>query len=136
MAPPPELAGLHVLVVDDEEDTREYLRALLERCKATVTLAVNTTEALALTAKLRPDVLLSDIAMPVEDGYVLIQKLRAQPEAAGGRTPAIALTAHARSEDRTRAMLAGFHNHVTKPIDPEELMAVLTAVVGRSRRRL
>lgn len=126
--PPAVLAGARVLVVDDEEDTREFVRMLLDRCCARVTVARNATEAFAALQRDRPDVLLSDIAMPEEDGYHLIQKVRALPADRGGRTPAVALTAYARSEDRTRALLAGFQNHVTKPIEPGELLAAVASL--------
>jgi PAS domain S-box-containing protein len=130
--PPAVLAGARVLVVDDEEDTREFVRVLLDRCRARVTVARNATEALAALQRERPDVLLSDIAMPEEDGYRLIQKVRALPADRGGRTPAVALTAYARSEDRTRALLAGYQNHVTKPIEPGELLAAVASLATRA----
>jgi PAS domain S-box-containing protein len=132
LEPPAALAGARVLVVDDEEDTREFVRMLLDRCRARVTVARNATEAFAALQRERPDVLLSDIAMPEEDGYRLIQKVRALPADRGGRTPAVALTAYARSEDRTRALLAGFQNHVTKPIEPGELLAAVASLATRA----
>jgi signal transduction histidine kinase/ActR/RegA family two-component response regulator len=125
---PPALATMTVLIVDDEEDTREYLRALLAYCKADVTVASSSAEAFEALRTRRPDVLLSDIAMPEEDGYGLIQRVRALPPEQGGRTPAVALTAFAHPEDRTRAMLAGFQNYVTKPVEPVELLAAVAAL--------
>jgi PAS domain S-box-containing protein len=125
------LQGVHVLLVDDERDTREVVRELLQRHHARVTEAASADEALDLLSTARPDVIVSDIAMPGQDGYALIRRVRALPEAEGGVTPAVALTAFARVEDRTRAMLAGFQNHVAKPVDPAELVAAL----GALRRR-
>lgn len=127
----PALAGAHILVVDDDEDTREYLRALLDRCQARVTVAASAAEALAAIELQPPDVLVSDLGMPVEDGYMLIRRVRALPRQRGGATPAVALTAFAQIEDRARAMRAGFQDHVTKPVKPDELVSVLAALVGR-----
>ncbi len=131
---PPELADLQVLVVDDEVDTREMLRALLEQCGAHVVLADSAAAALRLFMAHRPDLLLSDIGMPGEDGYSLIARLRTLPPEAGGNIAAVALTAYARTEDRTRALLAGFNNHVAKPVEPLELLAVLTSLSRTIRR--
>ena len=104
---PPEIAGLRLLVVDDETDTRELLRALLERCGVEVTVAGSAAEGLATFKSLRPDILVSDIGMPGEDGYSLIRKVRTLPLEEGGRTPAVALTAYTRAEDRTRRVAGG-----------------------------
>lgn len=131
---PPELAGLRVLVVDDERDTREMLGMLLRRCGVEVTLAASAAEALRSIEAERPDVLVSDIGMPGEDGYSLLEKLRKLPREAGGTLPAVALTAYARSEDRTRALLAGFNNHVAKPVEPLELLAVIASLSWRTRK--
>jgi signal transduction histidine kinase/ActR/RegA family two-component response regulator len=125
---PPELAGVRVLVVDDEPDARELLAAVLAPCKAEVTTAASTAEAFALFQERRPDILVSDIGMPGEDGYALIRKVRSLPAIAGGRTPAVALTAYARMEDRTRTLLAGFNMHVPKPVEPSELLIVLASL--------
>ncbi|WP_433935835.1 response regulator [Sorangium cellulosum] len=127
---PPELRDLNVLVVDDEDDTRELLVTMLEQCGARVTAVSSTAEALLALRALQPDVLVSDIAMPGEDGYALIRKIRALPAKSGGRTPAVALTAYARTEDRTRALRAGFNTHVPKPIEQAELLAVLASFSG------
>ncbi|HEY0136034.1 MAG TPA: ATP-binding protein, partial [Nannocystis sp.] len=132
---PPELAGLHVLVVEDEPDTGEMLRNLLEQCGLEVTLADSVATALDRFAERRPDLLLSDIGMPGEDGHVLIQRIRRLPAGHGGDLPAVALTAYARAEDRTRALLAGFDNHVAKPVDPGELLAVLASLATRPASR-
>lgn len=131
---PPELHELDVLVVDDERDTRDFLRTALERCGARVRLAASAREALLLFAERPPQLLVSDIGMPEEDGYSLIQKVRRLAPEAGGEIPAVAITAYARSEDRTRALRSGFNNHVPKPVEPVELLAVIAAVSQRVRR--
>ncbi|HZI12021.1 MAG TPA: ATP-binding protein, partial [Myxococcus sp.] len=127
---PPQLAGLRVLVVDDEADTREYLRTLIEGCGAGVTVAASAAEGLAALRREKPDLLVSDIGMPDEDGYSFIQKVRALPPSEGGRTPAAALTAYARVEDRARVLMSGFQSHVPKPVEPVELLAVLASMAG------
>jgi signal transduction histidine kinase/ActR/RegA family two-component response regulator len=125
------LQGIHVLVVDDEPDSRELARRLLVQHHATVTVADSADEALALFRKHRPDVLLSDIGMPEKDGYDLMRSIRAlaPPE---GSVPAVALTALARPDDRKRAMLAGFQAHISKPVDAGELIAVVATFTGRT----
>jgi PAS domain S-box-containing protein len=128
----PSLAGLTVLVVDDEPDARELLRRVLERRRATVLLAPNAAEALEAVRRLRPDVMVSDIGMPGMDGYELIRLVRSLPTQQGGKTPALALTAFARSEDRRRAMLAGFQIHLSKPVEPPELVATVASLAGRT----
>jgi CheY-like chemotaxis protein/anti-sigma regulatory factor (Ser/Thr protein kinase) len=128
---PPAIAGLRILVVDDEEDARDLLRTMLEHCNASVRTAASSQEALAKLRAEPPDVLITDIGMPNEDGYALIEQVRALRAEHGGRTPAVALTAYARSEDRTRALLKGFNHHVAKPVDPDELLAVIANLVGR-----
>lgn len=129
---PPSLTGLRVLVVDDEPDTRELLRKVLEGCGSEVTTAGSAAEALAAFAESKPDVLISDIGMPEEDGYELIGKVRAREKGTTDRIPAIALTAYARVEDRVRALNAGFQVHVPKPIEPAELVAVVASLTGRT----
>ncbi len=129
---PPELEGLLILVVDDEADTRELLKAILEGCKARVSLAATAEEGLQVLKAERPKLLISDIGMPGEDGYTFIRRVRALSAAEGGRTPAVALTAYARTEDRMRSLLAGFSNHVPKPIEPLELLAVLSALARQA----
>jgi signal transduction histidine kinase/DNA-binding response OmpR family regulator len=128
---PPEIKGLHVLVVDDEPETRELLRYLLEQCEARVTTAASAVEARACLDQAHFDVLVSDVGMPDEDGYTLIRSVRSRPSERGGRTPAIALTAYARGEDRTKALRAGFTMHLAKPIEPGELLAVISVVVNQ-----
>jgi PAS domain S-box-containing protein len=132
---PPGLPGLEVLIVDDEEDAREMLRATLEGCGMCVRVASSAADCLEQLAQSCPDLLVSDIGMPGRDGYSLIEQIRALPRERGGQLPAVALTAYARAEDRTRALLAGFHGHLPKPVDPVELMAVLASLSGRVPRR-
>jgi signal transduction histidine kinase/ActR/RegA family two-component response regulator len=129
---PERLEGLKVLVVDDEADMCELLKAMLGDCGAEVTSAGSASEALELLEPLRPDVLISDIGMPGEDGYFLIGKIRALPAARGGKIPAIALTAYARAEDRLRILRAGYQMHVPKPVELPELVAVVASLAARS----
>jgi len=124
------LAGLRVLVVDDEVDTLELLKLVFQQYGGQVILAQSAAEAIAAVARERPDVLVSDISMPGEDGYSLIQKVRALSSAQGGQTPAIALTAYARVEDCQRALAAGFQMHVAKPVNPDELVATVAKLAG------
>jgi len=125
---PPQIAGMRVVVVDDERDVCERLRALLEPCGMTVDTAHSAEEGLALFRRLRPDVLVSDLAMPGEDGFSLIRRVRALSPDEGGKTPAVALTACARPEDRAQALLSGYRAHLPKPIEPRELLAVLASL--------
>jgi PAS domain S-box-containing protein len=127
---PSEVEGLDILVVDDEADARELLSALLARCKMRITTAATVDEALALVRSDRPDIVISDIGMPGEDGYALIKRLRALAPEDGGRTPAVALTAFARTEERTKALVSGFNMHVPKPVEPAELLAVLASLAS------
>ena len=129
------LAGLRVLVVEDQDGARDAVAAVLEQCGARVAVAASSTEALATLASFRPDVLLSDIGMPGEDGYALIRKIRALPSEKGGRVPAAALTAYARIEDRRRALLAGYQAHVSKPVAPADLATVIAHLAGARRPR-
>ena len=130
---PAQLNGLQVLVVEDEPDTRELLTLVLAERGARVTVARSADEALAALERFTPDVLLSDIGMPAENGYALIGKVRALgPDR--GAIPAVALTAHAGIEHRVRALAAGYQMHVRKPVEPGELVAVVAGLVGRSRK--
>ncbi len=128
---PPSLKGVKVLVVDDEPDARELVRRVLESAEATVITVGSAQEALERLIQDRPDVLVSDIGMPDEDGYDLIRRVRALGQDNGGATPALALTAFARSEDRQRAFMAGFQLHVAKPVEPSELVAVVASLAGK-----
>ncbi len=129
---PPQLSDLRVLIVDDEPDTRDLLRTVLEGCDSVVMVAASVIEAFEVFTDWKPDVLVSDIGMPQEDGYSLIRKVRAWEQQHGGRVPAIALTAYARVEDRVHVLQAGFQVHVPKPIEPAELLAVVASLAGRT----
>lgn len=128
---PPALKGLHVLVVDDEEDARRLVRTVLEKCEARVTTVATAAAALDALQADQPDILISDLGMPEEDGYSLISKVRALPPEQGGATPAAALTAYARVEDRMRVLRSGFQIHLPKPVEPAELVAVVANLAGR-----
>ncbi len=130
--PVPRLDGLRLLVVDDEDDARMLVGAVLSEQGAEVHMVSSAAEALAKLPLFKPDVVVSDIAMPQTDGYSLIRKIRALPPELGGRTPAVALTAYARSEDARLAYAAGFQMHVAKPIEPVELAMVVANLGGRS----
>ncbi len=129
---PPSLEGLRVVVADDEPDTLEMLALILRQYGAEVTLSKSAAEAFEAVERIRPEVLISDIEMPHEDGYALIRKVRQLEAERGGNLQAIALTAYARSEDRARALLAGFQIHIPKPIEPLELVAVVASLAGRT----
>ncbi len=127
-----DLSGLRVLVVDDEADSLEFLDVSLSRCGAEVRAVTSAAEALGLLEVFRPDVLVSDIGMPHEDGYTLMRKVRALGPEHGGAIPAAAVTAYARTEDRMRALLAGFQTHIAKPVERAELAAVVASLAGRT----
>jgi signal transduction histidine kinase/CheY-like chemotaxis protein len=129
-APPPSLAGISVLVVDDDVDSREIVEATLRRSGATVRTAASAAEALVALMRHPVDVLLADIAMPGEDGYSLIQKVRSLQSARLSRVPAAALTSFAREEDRRRAVEAGFQLHLAKPVEPGSLIAAVAALAS------
>ncbi|HEY0078296.1 MAG TPA: PAS domain S-box protein [Pyrinomonadaceae bacterium] len=126
------LEGLSVLVVDDDEDTRRLLTALLEGCGAEVRLASSASEAFEAFRSSVPDVLLSDIGMPNEDGYELIRRIRALPGEEGGQTPAAAITAYAGVENRARSLEAGYQLHIPKPIEITQLTSVVAQLAGRN----
>jgi len=128
---PPELVGLQILVVEDEADGRDLLASLLESSKAVVTATASAAEAMEAFRRSPPDVVISDVGMPGESGYDLIRTIRSLPPEMGGRTPAVALTAYARMEDRTRALMMGFDMHVPKPIEPAELLVVIAHLANR-----
>ena len=131
----PDLSGFHVLVVDDEADARALIQTILNKCNATVSTAASAAEGFGVFRQNPPDLIFSDIGMPVEDGYEFLVKLRQLSDAEGGDTPAVALTAFARSEDRRRALMAGFQMHLPKPIEPSELLAVASNFYAANRRR-
>jgi PAS domain S-box-containing protein len=131
----PRLDGVKVLIVDDEVDARDLLATLLRQSGAEVMTAVSVQEAFVLITQSMPnekfDVLVSDIGMPGEDGYLFIRQVRALAPDQGGRIPAIALTAYARTEDRIKALASGFQSHVPKPVEPAEFIAVVANLVDR-----
>ncbi|MGH9837685.1 MAG: ATP-binding protein [Blastocatellia bacterium] len=132
------LDGLWALVVDDEADARDLVATLLKQCGARVTAAASAAEAFALLregeAGARPDVLVSDIGMPDEDGYQLLRRVRALARDEGGSIPAVALTAYGRARDRIKALSAGFQTHIPKPVEPEELMMVIAGLTGHAMK--
>jgi CheY-like chemotaxis protein len=134
-APTPDLAksadplsNRHILIVDDDDDTRIYQAFVLEDKGATVTAVASGDEALQAIAQAIPDLLISDIGMPEMDGYQLIQHIRARSPQQGGCIPAIALTAYATEVDQQKALQAGFQAHLTKPISPETLLETITSL--------
>jgi signal transduction histidine kinase/CheY-like chemotaxis protein len=128
----PSLKGLTVLVVDDEADTRELIREVLKECGSEVITSRSAAEALLALEQHRPDILVSDLGMPDEDGYSLITKIRSLPAEQGGQIPAAALTAYARAEDRMRVLRSGFQFHLPKPVDSAELVTVVASLAGRA----
>jgi CheY-like chemotaxis protein len=125
---PVPLRGARLLLVDDEPDALELLKEVLEQCEADVSVARSTDEALALLRERSFDVIVSDVGMPDRNGYELIMEARK----GGVRTPALALTAFARPEDRTKALVAGYQAHVSKPIDTAELLATIASLLERA----
>jgi CheY-like chemotaxis protein len=135
--PSDSLAGIRILVVEDEPDTREFLDRFLRGYRADVVVAESAKEALSRISEDGVDIVVSDIGLPQVDGYDLMHRIRRLPANAGGAIPAIALTAYARSEDRTRAFRAGYQAHLAKPIEPAELVATIAsfAELIEARRR-
>jgi CheY-like chemotaxis protein len=129
----PDLAGLRVLLVDDEPDTLEILRMMLSQFGANVRGAGSTTDAMNTFLEWKPDVLVSDLGMPEEDGYALIERVRALKPEQGCDIPAAALTAHVREEDRIMALAAGYQIHIKKPVDPAKL-ALAVANLGKKAK--
>jgi len=129
----PNLAGLRILVVDDEADARDLLAIRLQQYGADVITAPSAEAAMDALARLkpRPDLIVSDIAMPGEDGYSLIRRVRAMEPEQGGRIPAIALTAYSRTKDRVQALAAGFQIHIPKPVNAAELAHAIAGITGR-----
>lgn len=126
------LDGLRLLVIDDEPDACDMLKTILGECGAEVQAAASAAEGFEALRRWEPDVLISDIGMPFEDGYSLIERIRALPDEEGGQIAAIALTAHARIEDRLQALSSGFDAHVKKPLEPVELVTVIANLVRRA----
>jgi PAS domain S-box-containing protein len=131
----PDLLGIRVLAVDDDPDALRMVREILEAAGAQVSSAGSADEALQSLNSLRPDVLVADLGLPRMDGFELIAEIRRRPDPAVRDLPAAALTAYARSEDRSRALKAGFQIHLSKPIDPGDLMAAVAALAGRTGAR-
>jgi CheY-like chemotaxis protein len=125
------LQGLRVLLVDDEPEARQIISTVIKRMGAEVKACESASQALETLMEWRPDVLMSDIGMPDEDGYSLIGKVRALPRDQGGATPAAALTAYARDEDRKRALDAGYQMHIAKPVTTSQLVKLISRLVGR-----
>jgi CheY-like chemotaxis protein len=128
----PNLKGVRVMIVDDNPDALNLVMHLLENCGVNTAGCASAEECLARLPQWHPDVLISDIGMPGMDGYAMMRVLREFSPQEGGETPAVALTAFARSEDRRRAMLAGFDMHVSKPVEPGELVAVVARMARRT----
>lgn len=128
---PGSLAGLRVLVVDDEQDSRYVLERMLRECQAQVQMAASADEALEHIANAPPDLIVSDIGMPGMDGYELIDHIRRLSAEAGGAVPAVAVTAFARREDRDRALAAGYDAHLAKPVQPQDLAEALSGLMAR-----
>jgi len=129
----PSLAGANIVVVDDDPTAVELIKEVLVQAGAVVVESRSTDEAMREIARHRPDVLVSDIEMPGHDGYSLIRRVRALSPEQGGKIPAVALTAFGRPEDRIRSLEAGFNIHLTKPVDPAELIASVASMIGRAR---
>jgi CheY-like chemotaxis protein/anti-sigma regulatory factor (Ser/Thr protein kinase) len=125
------LDGLRVLLVDDEPEAREIISTVIGRTGAEVKTCISASEALMKLTEWRPDVILSDIAMPEEDGYSFIGKVRSLPRDKGGETPAAALSAYARDEDRVQALAAGYQMHIAKPIGASQLVTMVAKLAGR-----
>lgn len=125
------LNGVRVLIVEDDADTLAMLTLLLQQSGAEVIVATSAAEGLEFLKINMPDVIVSDISMPGEDGYSLIRKIRALRPEEGGQTPAVALTAYAKTEDRVRALSAGFQQHIAKPVEPIEMITVVANLAGR-----
>ena len=128
------LQGVRVLVVEDDDDAREVARAILEQAGAVVVCAEGARQAVEALEKDPPQVVVSDIAMPGEDGHEFLRRLRALPRDRGGRIPAVALTASDTRETRLRSREAGFHYHLTKPADHKQLIEIIAALVRLTSR--
>jgi CheY-like chemotaxis protein len=129
----PDLTGVRVLIVDDDGDGRILVAKVLEAQGASVKAVSGAREALEILGRERIDVLLSDIEMPGTDGYQLIRELRLRSSQQGGAVPAVALTAYARTEDRLRALRAGFQLHLSKPVQPSELVTVVASMAANRK---
>ncbi|HET9132345.1 MAG TPA: ATP-binding protein, partial [Terriglobia bacterium] len=131
-----DLNGVRILVVDDDPDACLLLQRILESCHAEVKTAASMFDALEAIGRQLPHVLLSDLGMPDKDGFDLIRAVRAMSAEKGSEIPAVAISAFARSEDRRRAMIAGYQTHLAKPIEPSELITIVASLTGRIGRKL
>lgn len=129
--PTDSLGGVHVLVVEDDDDSRALLETILQYCGALVTAVASARDAMNTLQRVKPDLLVSDISMPEQDGYWLIRELRALPADRGGTMPAIAVTALGYPHGVDRTLAAGFQAHLRKPVDPWELARTIAALAGR-----
>ena len=124
------LDGARILLVEDDPETLDMLKFIFDECGAEVTTADSVSEALEALERFRPDALISDIAMPNQDGYDLIRQVRSRGPGQGGKIPAVALTAYASAEDRIRVLASGYQRHVSKPVDPGELITTVASLTG------
>jgi CheY-like chemotaxis protein/anti-sigma regulatory factor (Ser/Thr protein kinase) len=131
---PARLDGIRVVLIEDDDDGRMMLTTLLELAGAKVAAAGSVHEGLALLDTIRPDVIVSDVGMPDEDGFALIRRVRAREVEGGGSVPAIALTGYVRPEDRARLLAAGFQQHLRKPVEPGEIVAAIASLAAIGRR--
>jgi len=131
LAGAPRLEGLRILAVDDQRDTLDVIETILIQRGAAVRTCASAAEALELVQEWRPDVLVADLGLPGEDGYALIERVRNLTPSRGGNTPAIALTAYTRVEDRMKTLSAGYQMHVPKPVEPAELVTIVASLAGR-----
>jgi CheY-like chemotaxis protein len=126
------LAGVHVLIVDDDPEARDLVGTVLRYCGALVSVAAGAGEGLETLQRVLPDVIICDIAMPQRDGYWFVSSLRRLPADRGGTLPVIAITAHGATHGPDRTLLAGFQAHIRKPVDPWELCRIIAGMVRRS----
>ncbi|MBN4005681.1 MAG: response regulator [Nostoc sp. LPT] len=126
------LAGTQILVVDDDDDTRDFHTFVLEQAGAMVTAVTSAKEALQVLAESEPDTLLSDIGMPEMDGYMLMRQVKALQANQAKQIPAIALTAYAGEINQQQALESGFQKHLSKPVEPDELVKAIATLIGRS----
>lgn len=131
-----DLLNARVLIVDDDRDTLEVMRVILDAHGAQTAVAATASEALALLSAMRPEVVLSDISLPDHDGYEFVRRIRALPAEQGGDTPAVAVSAHVYAAHRERAFDAGFQAFLAKPLNPETLVTCVKSMVERSRAHL
>ena len=128
------LSGIRILVVDDDTDSRDFITFVLEQEGAEITAASSAVEAFGALSQCQPDLLISDIGMPEIDGYMLMQQVRSWSLERGGQIPAIALTAYAGENDQQQALSAGFQAHISKPAEPDRLVAIAIQLAGKQER--